>query len=184
MPNKFNAKNVVKGVERELKKEFAKMKPIPIPTQVDVSSNHRFTIGHNSFPTPTSTNITTNNFDNRGAIIGAIGNNNSVHQNIINSKAVELSELILSSKKEINDLDIDDDKKEWLLHNLDSCQAQMESNIPKLSFIKRFTTAVQNELQMIKDSFLSLTKDVAPITTLMVNIPKIYELAKSILDAQ
>jgi len=177
--NKNAIKKFVKDLQTDLNRE-AKRQNLSFPVQADVDFNNSPSLGYTPILNSHPASITNNNFDNRGATIGAIGNDNIVIQNISNPQMQELIELISKSKNDIEALDIEDEEKEWLTHNIDSCQAEVESSAPKLSLIKRFTSTIINELEMIKDSFISASKEIAPITAILVNIPRIFELAKDI----
>ena len=185
--NKAAIRKIVKDLQNDLNKE-AKRQKLSVPMQTDIVFNGNIPIGHrpigySPFSNSNPTNITNNNFDNRGATIGAIGNENTIIQNINNPQLHDLLELISISTNAVNALDIEDEEKEWLTYNLNNCHAEVESSSPKLSLIKRFTSTVKNELETIKDSFVSLSKDIAPLTTILVNVPKIYELAERLFGS-
>lgn len=182
MPKKgfsFDAKKLVKSIQADINKE-AKRQKLSIPVQTDVNFNHSIPTRHVPLQSTSPTNVTNNNFDNRGATIGAIGNENIVIQNINNPQMQELLELISISKNAIAALDIEDEDKEWLIHSLNSCQAEVESSSPNLSLIRRFTSTIKNDLEAIKNIFVSLSKNVSQMTTILTNVSKIYDLAEKL----
>jgi hypothetical protein len=137
MPNNSGIKINTKAIERELNRQLSKVK-VKIPVQADVNYRSDSSI-RPTYPLA----VTHHNYDNRGAIIGAIGNDNIINQSLDAGISVkDVLDLIADMRTIVKNSDIDLNDKMDLAILLNEIKGACESNAPNKSQLSETVTSI------------------------------------------
>ena len=118
-------KNVLRNLKSDLEKALKMELEVPITANI-THENGLFVQ-----PPVQPMNVTNHNYDNRGAVIGAIGNDNTISQAVsIGTGTQELLDLVLDMRNIIKTADVDLDDKMDLAVALNCIKEESESSDP------------------------------------------------------